>query len=113
VTTAMQRVVDYGTGRLAKQPFPVYGKTGTTDNFTDAWFTGCTRTLCITVWMGYDKPRRLTDSAGAPVYGGTVPARLFAQTYTDYRAILNPTTPTTTGSPLVTPTASPSKTTRH
>jgi penicillin-binding protein 1A len=92
VTTAMQGVVDSGTGTAARQAFPVYGKTGTTDGFTDAWFTGCTRTACITVWMGYNKPRELRDSAGAPVYGGTVPAKLFAQTFTDYRALLAPTT---------------------
>lgn len=86
VTRAMQGVVDVGTGRAARQPFPVYGKTGTTDNFTDAWFTGCTRTVCVTVWMGDNKPRELRDSTGAPVYGGTVPAMLFAQMFTDYRA---------------------------
>ena len=87
VTSAMQGVVDSGTGIAAQQPFPVYGKTGTTDNFTDAWFTGCTRTLCITVWMGYDKPRELKDASGHPVYGGTVPAKLFAATFADYRAL--------------------------
>ena len=79
VTTAMQGVVESGTGMAARQPFPVYGKTGTTDNFTDAWFTGCTRTLCITVWMGDTKPHELRDASGAPVYGGTVPAKLFAR----------------------------------
>jgi penicillin-binding protein 1A len=87
VTSAMEGVVDSGTGILARQPFPVYGKTGTTDNFTDAWFTGCTRTLCITVWMGDNKPRELKDASGAPVYGGTVPAKLFAQTFEDFRAL--------------------------
>jgi membrane peptidoglycan carboxypeptidase len=87
VTTAMQGVVESGTGTLARQPFPVYGKTGTTDNFTDAWFTGCTRTVCITIWMGDTKPRELRDASGAPVYGGTVPAKLFAATFNDYRAL--------------------------
>jgi penicillin-binding protein 1A len=91
VTTALQGVVDSGTGGAARQPFPVDGKTGTTDHFTDAWFTGCTPTVCITVWMGDNKPRELKDSTGAPVYGGTVPARLFAQTFTDYRTLLAPT----------------------
>ena len=108
VTTAMQGVVDVGTGRAAQQPFPVYGKTGTTDNFFDAWFTGCTHTVCITVWMGYNKPKELKDSNGAPVYGGTVPAKLFAQTFTDYRALLSPSssvtaTPPTTPPPYVPP----------
>jgi penicillin-binding protein 1A len=104
VTTAMQGVVDSGTGGAARQPFPVYGKTGTTDNFYDAWFTGCTHTLCITVWMGYNKPRALKDASGAPVYGGTIPARLFARTYTDYRALLSPgSTPTSVSSSPSTP----------
>jgi penicillin-binding protein 1A len=99
VKTAMQGVVDSGTGGAARQPFPVYGKTGTTDHFTDAWFTGCTDTLCIAVWMGDDKPRELKDAAGAPVYGGTVPARLFAQTYTDYRTLIAPSSDTASPSP--------------
>jgi penicillin-binding protein 1A len=99
VTTAMQGVVDSGTGELARQPFPVYGKTGTTDHFTDAWFTGCTRTVCITVWMGDNKPRELRDAAGAPVYGGSIPARLFAQTFTDYRTLLAPTGVSATTTP--------------
>jgi membrane peptidoglycan carboxypeptidase len=87
VTSAMQGVVDSGTGQAARQPFPVYGKTGTTDNFTDAWFTGCTRTVCITIWMGDTNPRELRDAAGNPVYGGTTPAKLFAQTFADYRGL--------------------------
>jgi penicillin-binding protein 1A len=113
VTSAMGLVVQYGTGTAARQPFPVYGKTGTTDNFRDAWFTGCTRTLCITVWMGFDKPKELRDSAGAPVYGGTIPAHVFAQTYTNYRSLLSPdATPsaTPTFTPVTPTTAKPAPT---
>jgi penicillin-binding protein 1A len=128
VTQAMQGVVDDGTGGAARQPFPVYGKTGTTDDFTNAWFTGCTRTLCITVWMGYDKPylhrggkilpHSLTDSDGAPVYGGTVPAKIFAATFDDYRNLLSPNpTPFTapTQPPVVshTPSSTPTSTPKH
>jgi membrane peptidoglycan carboxypeptidase len=87
VTSALAGVVTSGTGEAARQPFPVYGKTGTTDHFTDAWFTGCTRSLCITVWMGDTNPRELRDASGAPVYGGTLPAKIFAATFTDYRAL--------------------------
>jgi penicillin-binding protein 1A len=108
VTSAMQGVVDSGTGGAARQPFPVYGKTGTTDNFYDAWFTGCTRTICITVWMGYDKPHALKDSSGAPVYGGTIPARLFAQTFTDYRNLLSASpSPSSSGSTSPSSTQTP------
>ncbi|HWB66679.1 MAG TPA: transglycosylase domain-containing protein [Mycobacteriales bacterium] len=120
VTSAMQGVVDHGTGVAARQPFPVYGKTGTTDNFTDAWFTGCTHTLCITVWLGYDKPylhhgkvpHSLRTSTGAPVYGGTLPAQLFARTYSNYRSLsttlVTPSPTTTYSPPSPTATALPS-----
>jgi membrane peptidoglycan carboxypeptidase len=114
VTTAMQGVVDGGTGTRARQPFPVFGKTGTTDDFTNAWFTGCTRTLCIAVWMGYDKPylnhgrtpHSMVNVAGQPggVYGGTLPAQIFARTWSDYRILQQPKgslspTPTATVAP--------------
>jgi penicillin-binding protein 1A len=98
VASVMQDVVDQGTATRARQPFPVYGKTGTTDDFTDAWFTGCTRDLCLAVWMGYDKPyvhhgrvpHTMRDAAGDPVYGGTLPAEIFAQTWQDYRTLQEP-----------------------
>jgi penicillin-binding protein 1A len=88
VVQAMAGVVNQGTGTAAAQPFQVYGKTGTTSSFEDAWFTGCTPTLCITVWMGYDHPRPMTDVEGpGPVFGGTLPAEIFARTWSDYRAL--------------------------
>jgi penicillin-binding protein 1A len=100
VTQAMQDVVDHGTGFSARQPFPVYGKTGTTDDFTNAWFTGCTHTLCIAVWMGYNRPylRHGTvphsmmniEGQSGGVFGGTLPARIFAQTWDDYRTLQQP-----------------------
>jgi penicillin-binding protein 1A len=96
VTEAMKEVVDHGTGTAARQPEPVAGKTGTTDNFTNAWFTGCTSSLCISVWMGYDKEfvhkkaheMRNIESVRGGVFGGTLPARIFARAFANYRAIL-------------------------
>ena len=95
VTDVMADVVDHGTGTEARQPFPVYGKTGTTDNFTNAWFTGCTRTLCISVWMGYNKeylsrkvPHSMKNVEGkGEVFGGKLPAEIFAKTFSNYRAL--------------------------
>jgi penicillin-binding protein 1A len=97
VTEAMQDVVDSGTATAARQPFPVYGKTGTTDDFTNAWFTGCTPTLCMAVWMGYNRPylnhgrtpHSMIDIAGQSggVYGGTLPARIFAETWEGFRTL--------------------------
>jgi len=99
VASVMQGVVDSGTGTAARQPFPVFGKTGTTDDETNAWFTGCTRTLCIAVWMGYEKeylnngkvPHSMKNVEGVgEVFGGTLPARIFAQTWSDYRILQQP-----------------------
>jgi membrane peptidoglycan carboxypeptidase len=124
VTSAMEQVVSYGTGTAARQPFPVYGKTGTTDDFTNAWFTGCTRALCVTVWMGYDKPyhrvngrivaHELRSAYGAPVYGGTVPAEIFSRIFADYRDLQGPPTligaPSAPPIPTYTPSATPTAT---
>ena len=96
VKGVLQSVVDSGTGIAARQPFPVYGKTGTTDDFTNAWFSGCSDTLCIAVWMGYDKqyvdhgrlPHSMKNVEGVPeVFGGTLPARIFARTFDNYRLL--------------------------
>jgi len=116
VTGVMQQVVDSGTGTAARQPFPVYGKTGTTDDFTNAWFTGCTRTLCIAVWMGYEKqyfhngktPHSMILPGVGQVFGGTLPARIFAQTYSDYRILQQPH-----GSLSATPTPAPFTASAH
>jgi penicillin-binding protein 1A len=112
VTEAMQEVVESGTATAARQPFPVYGKTGTTDDFTNAWFTGCTRTLCMAVWMGYNKPylqhgrvpHSMENIAGQSggVYGGTLPARIFAETWDGFRTLQE-----SPGSLDISPTPSP------
>jgi penicillin-binding protein 1A len=61
VMTAMLReVVLHGTGiAAAKLPFPVAGKTGTTNDFTDAWFMGFSSTMTCGVWVGYDEKKSL------------------------------------------------------
>ena len=88
VTDIMRGVVDQGTATRAQQPFPVYGKTGTTNDSADAWFVGCTRTLCIATWMGYDKLRPMHNVEGvSSVFGGSLPADIFAKTWDNYRAI--------------------------
>jgi penicillin-binding protein 1A len=92
VTDAMKDVVDSGTGTAARQPFPVYGKTGTTDEARDAWFVGCVRApqyVCIATWMGYEDHRSMHDIAGQRglIYGGTLPAKVFARTFEILREI--------------------------
>jgi membrane peptidoglycan carboxypeptidase len=99
VKEVLGEVVTSGTGTAARQPFPVYGKTGTTDDFTNAWFTGCSDTVCIAVWMGYDKQyldhgrvaHSMKNIHGVPeVFGGTLPAEVFAKAFDNYRALQHP-----------------------
>ncbi len=47
---------------------PCGGKTGTTDDFKDAWFSGYTSTLTCTVWVGFDTPKKIIDKG----YGSTL-----------------------------------------
>ena len=62
-------VVDHGTGRAAKLDRPVAGKTGTTQDFRDAWFVGFTADLVTGVWFGNDD-----NSPMNHVAGGSLPA---------------------------------------
>jgi penicillin-binding protein 1A len=56
----MQSVVELGTAQRAKRlRRPVAGKTGTTNDYTDAWFIGFTPSLTCGVWIGYDKKKSL------------------------------------------------------
>jgi len=65
----LQNVVQNGTATAAKSlGRPLGGKTGTTENFTDAWFIGFTPSLTAAVWVGYDEKRTLGDKqTGAAV----------------------------------------------
>ena len=60
MTGMLREVVLHGTAAAAaKMPFPVAGKTGTTNDFTDAWFVGFSPTMTCGVWMGFDEKRSL------------------------------------------------------
>ncbi len=81
VTRFLEEVVASGTGRRAQLPDgrPVAGKTGTNENYGDAWFVGYTPQLAVAVWVGYPDTLRpmLTEFHGEPVAGGTYPALIF------------------------------------
>jgi penicillin-binding protein 1A len=60
MTSMLREVVLHGTAAAAaKLPFPVAGKTGTTNDFTDAWFIGFSPTVTCGVWVGFDEKRSL------------------------------------------------------
>jgi hypothetical protein len=76
----LQGVVQYGTGTQAQLPgWQVAGKTGTTENYGDAWFVGFTPDMVTAVWVGY--PNKLipmtTEYHGHTVEGGTFPAEIW------------------------------------
>ncbi len=73
VVDMMEGVVDAGSGRGVRRlgfKRPAAGKTGTTDNYNDAWFTGFTPSLCVSVWTGFDQKKKLKDKNGRGVTGG-------------------------------------------
>ncbi|MEP6343385.1 MAG: transglycosylase domain-containing protein [Maricaulaceae bacterium] len=73
VTYMLKGVVDNGTGRSIKVlGRPLGGKTGTTNDYKDAWFMGFSPDLVTGVYVGYDTPRSLANEAG-----GTVAAPIF------------------------------------
>src|ERR1700682_3348135 len=60
MTSMLREVVLHGTAvAAAKMPFPVAGETGTTNDFTDAWFVGFSPTMSCGVWVGYDEKKSL------------------------------------------------------
>lgn len=60
MTSMLQGVVQHGTAIAAsKLTFPVGGKTGTTNDFTDAWFVGFSPAMTCGVWVGYDEKKSL------------------------------------------------------
>ena len=78
VTRILQENVQYGTGTGAAFGHDAAGKTGTTEEHSDAWFCGYTPRLATTVWVGYPKGKISMDNVhGISVAGGTFPADIW------------------------------------
>src|SRR4051794_18645301 len=78
VTKILELNVQKGTGTHANIGCPAAGKTGTTDNYRDAWFSGYTPNLATAVWVGY--PNKLVEMRsvhGISVQGGSFPAQIW------------------------------------
>jgi len=79
-TSILESVVKTGTAKVASLgKVRAWGKTGTTENYADAWFVGATDKYTVAVWVGYPdglKPMT-TEYRGEPVAGGTYPAQIW------------------------------------
>lgn len=73
LNSMLQAVVYRGTGKNAQIGRPAGGKTGTTQNYRDAWFAGFTADLVTVVWLGNDRGQAMDE-----VSGGSLPAEIWA-----------------------------------
>jgi len=76
----MMGVVDAGTARVVRRMgfrYPAAGKTGTTNDYKDAWFDGTTKDIAVSVWVGYDNNEPMLDKRGRGVTGGRAAAPIW------------------------------------
>jgi penicillin-binding protein 1A len=77
----MKGVVDEGTGSVVRRlgfKRPAAGKTGTTNGYRDAWFTGFTPRLSVSVWVGFDRGSGMRDTSRRGITGGKGAAPIWA-----------------------------------
>jgi penicillin-binding protein 1A len=79
LTTALETVVNNGTAKSVRKFYngPAAGKTGTTQNYADAWFVGYSSSLSTAVWVGFDNPSKKLPKGFQ--YGGTVAAPIWGR----------------------------------
>ena len=79
VTDILREVISGGTGTRARIGRPAAGKTGTTQNYCDAWFCGYTPDLAAAVWVGFkDGNTPMRNIHGIKVVGGKFPAQIWS-----------------------------------
>ncbi|MGE5408056.1 MAG: transglycosylase domain-containing protein [Syntrophothermus sp.] len=86
VTRLLHDNITEGTGTAAYTGCPGQaGKTGTTDEYTDAWFAGYQPNLATAVWVGYPESNEIsmTSVHGITVFGGTFPADIWHALYSE------------------------------
>ena len=79
MTSMLADVIDSGTAWKARQlgfRLPAAGKTGTTNDYRDAWFVGFTRQLAAGVWVGYDAPKQILPGSA---YAADVAVPMWAE----------------------------------
>jgi penicillin-binding protein 1A len=90
-TEILRGVITSGTGRDAATGGFAAGKTGTTENYGDAWFVGFNKRWTVAVWVGYPDTLRpmKTEYGGQPVAGGTYPASIWRDFINQANGIVN------------------------
>ena len=76
----MQGVVEGGTGRILRRMgfrHPAGGKTGTTNDFKDAWFNGFTKDISTSVWVGFDNNKTMKKKSGKGLTGASAAAPIW------------------------------------
>jgi penicillin-binding protein 1A len=115
----LSQVITSGTGKAAQIGEFAAGKTGTTENYGDAWFVGFNKDLTVAVWVGYpDKLKpMLTEYHGDAVAGGTFPAEIWHDFMTSWikirdarKAVREHKDPSEITTPQTTVTQTPSTT---
>lgn len=82
VVDMLRGVVDGGTANVIRRlgfDLPAAGKTGTSDDYHDAWFTGFTPELSVSVWVGHDRGVGMREAKGRGVTGGQGAAPIWAE----------------------------------
>jgi penicillin-binding protein 1A len=75
-------VMNRGTGAVTRRlgfKLPAAGKTGTSNDYRDAWFTGFTPNLCASVWVGFDQNTPMRDKKNVGITGGRGAAPIWTQ----------------------------------
>ena len=83
LTSMLRDVVDRGTGASARAwgvTFPIAAKTGTTNDFKDAWFAGYSSSLVVVVWVGFDTPTTMGRNAFGSRLAGPIWADFMKRT---------------------------------
>ncbi|MGI8662698.1 MAG: transglycosylase domain-containing protein [Acidimicrobiales bacterium] len=101
INSVLQQVIERGTGRAAALDRPAAGKTGTGQDYKNAWFCGYTPELSTAVWVGFasSEIEMSPPTTRITVYGGTWPAQIWQRVMTAGLAGTPPhpfTAPTTT-----------------
>jgi penicillin-binding protein 1A len=115
VTSVLQQVIARGTGTAAQLDRPAAGKTGTGEDYKNAWFCGYTPALSTAVWAGFPETetQMTPPNTSITVYGGTWPAQIWQKFMTaavagtpatDFAPPVPATTVPTSSAPPVTAT---------